>query len=142
MIQIPYYETSHFVFSNFSAHTVIYKGVLYPTVEHAFHIAKFDDEKIRQEILSAGSPIEAFELGQKYRPMRRNDWEDIRVEILFEIIKEKVSQHQEVKDALLATGDEEIVEHNPNDSFWGTGTDRKGENNTGKIYMRIREGIR
>ena len=59
-----------------------------------------------------------------------------------ELVKEKVNQHDEVKNALLATGVEEIVEDNPNDSFWGVGRDGKGENQMGKILMRIRKEIK
>ena len=45
MIKIPHYETSYFLFSNFSPHRVVYKGVSYPTLEHAFQAQKFLDEK-------------------------------------------------------------------------------------------------
>jgi ribA/ribD-fused uncharacterized protein len=138
MIKIPYYENSYFALHNFSAHSVLYKGVIYPTVEHAYHSSKFKDEKIKKEIQNAGSPLLAYELGQKYKSVRRNGWDEIKVGILEEIISEKVKQHEEVKNALLATGDEEIVEENPNDDFWGSGKDGNGQNHTGKILMRIR----
>lgn len=141
MIKIPYYETSYFVFSNFSPHVVLYKNVLYPTVEHAFHAAKFDDEQIKNEIKNAGSPLKAFELGKKYKPQRRSNWDEIKVSVLHEIITEKVKQHEEVKEALLATGTEEIIEDNPHDDFWGNGKDGDGQNQTGKILMRIRHEI-
>lgn len=141
MIQIPYYETSYFVFSNFSPHAVLYKNVLYPTVEHAYHAAKFDNEQIKTEIKNAGSPLEAFELGKKYKPQRRDNWDEVKVSILQEIITEKVKQHEEVKEALLATGTEEIIEDNPHDDFWGNGKNGKGQNQTGKILMRIRNEI-
>jgi ribA/ribD-fused uncharacterized protein len=141
MIKIPYYETSYFVFSNFSPHTVLYKNILYPTVEHAFHAAKFDDEQIRNEIRNAGSPLRAFELGKKYKPFRRSNWDDIKVAVLQEIIREKVKQHAEVREALLATGKENIVEDNPHDDFWGNGKEGNGQNKTGKILMEIRNEI-
>ena len=142
MIKIPYYERSYFVFSNFSPHTVIFNNILYPTAEHAFHAAKFEDEKIKEEIKNAGSPLEAFELGKKYKPLRRKDWDEIKVDILYKILTEKVKQHKEVKDALLATNNEEIIEDNPHNDFWGNGKDGKGENHTGKILMRVREDLK
>jgi ribA/ribD-fused uncharacterized protein len=141
MIKIPYYENSNFVFHNFSAHHINYNGITYPTAEHAFHCAKFDDEKIKEEIKNAGSPFEAFELGKKYKPLRNKNWDEVKVNILYEILTQKAIQHEEVKKALLATSDEEIVEDNPNDNFWGNGKDGKGQNNTGKILMRIREEL-
>jgi len=142
MIKIPYYETSNFVFSNFSPHTIFYKGVEYPTVEHAYHSEKFDDEKIKEEIKNAKSPLIALELAKKYKLQRKKNWNKIKIKVLLELVKEKVNQHDEVKNALLATGVEEIVEDNPNDSFWGVGRDGKGENQMGKILMRIRKEIK
>lgn len=141
MIKIPFYETSHFVFSNFSAHAVEFKGQRYPTVEHAFHAAKFDDETIKNEIKNATSPLEAFKLGKKYKPQRRSNWDEIKVDVLYLLVKEKVNQHEEVKNALLATDDEQIIEDNPHDDFWGNGPDGNGANHTGKILMKIRENL-
>jgi ribA/ribD-fused uncharacterized protein len=141
MIKIPYYETSNFVFSNFSPHSVTINEIKYPTVEHAYHAAKFDNEKIKEEIKNAGSPLKAYELGKKYKDLRKDEWDDIKVNTLYELVKEKVLQHEEVKDALRATCDEEIVEENPNDDFWGSGKDGKGQNHMGKILMRIRDEL-
>lgn len=141
MIKIPYYETSHFVLSNFSPHTVRYNATLFPTVEHAYHAAKFENKDIVDKIKNAGSPLEAHSLGKKYKPQRRKDWNDVKVDILHEIIQAKVEQHEEVKQALLATSEEEIIEENPNNSFWGNGKDGKGQNQMGKILMRIREDL-
>ena len=142
MIRIPYYETSHFVFSNFSPHSVKRDGVVYPTAEHAYHAAKFDDEKIKDEIRQAGSPLEAYDLGKKYKAQRKPNWDEIKVNELYNIVKEKTTQHQEVKSALLATGTEEIVEENPNDDFWGSGQDGNGQNHMGKIIMKIRNEVK
>lgn len=138
MIKIPYYENSYFALNNFSAHTIKYNGIFYPTAEHAFHGAKFDDEKIKEEIRNTTSPLEAFELGKKYKLLRKTNWNEIKVNILYEILKEKVKQHEEVKKVLLSTNEEEIVEDNPNDDFWGNGKDGSGQNQTGKILMKIR----
>jgi ribA/ribD-fused uncharacterized protein len=42
----------------------------------------------------------------------------------------------------LSTGDEEIVEDSPIDSYWGCGADGKGQNNLGKILMEVRSRLR
>jgi ribA/ribD-fused uncharacterized protein len=142
MIKIPYYETSYFAFSNFSPHAIVYGGILYPTAEHVFHAAKFTDEKIKEQIRNAKSPLEAYALGQANKTQRLSNWDEVKVDILYQIVKEKVKQHEDVRNALLATADDEIVEENPNDSFWGNGKDGNGENQMGKILMRIREEIK
>lgn len=142
MIAIPYYETSNFVFSNFSAHSIEFGGVLYPTAEHAFHAQKFDDNQLRSQIRSCSSPLAAWELAREFKPNRRKDWDSVKVSVLTEIVRAKVAQHLDVKEALLATGTEEIVEVNPNDEFWGKGADGTGQNQTGKILMRVRAELR
>lgn len=141
MVTIPYYETSNFVFSNFSAHAIDFNGVRYATVEHAFHAQKFSDETLCNQIRECGSPLAAWKLAQKLKPQRRADWDDVKVGILTEIIRGKVGQHEEVKEALFASGDETIIEINPHDDFWGGGADNKGQNNAGKILMKLREEL-
>ncbi len=141
MIRIPYYETSNFALSNFSAHKIVFDAVEYPTVEHAFHAQKFSDETLRMQIRSCGSPLEAWTLARELKARRRNDWNNVKVGILTELIRAKIQQHTEVKDALLATGTEEIIEINPNDAFWGNGKDGTGLNHTGKILMLFRDEL-
>lgn len=141
MIAIPYYETSNFVFSNFSAHSVRYNGIVYPTAEHAYHAQKFDILKVQEQIKNCSSPLEAWTLAGQLKPYRRADWDEVKVAIMKEVLRAKVSQHSEVQAALIATGDEEIVEVNPEDDFWGNGPDGNGQNQTGKILMRIRDEL-
>lgn len=140
MIKIPYYEHSFFALSNFSAHRIFFKGEFYPTCEHAFHTQKFEDEAIRDEIKKSGSPVEAFLLGKKYKDRRRSDWDQIKLNVMYEILLEKVRQHPDVKESLLATKDEEIVEESEG-KFWGNGLDGSGENQCGKVWMRVRDEI-
>lgn len=141
MIRIPHYETSYFLFSNFSSHAILYKGELYPTVEHAFQAQKFLDKKIREDIRNATSSFVAFTLGRN-SPGKRSDWQEIKQNIMYDLLKAKVMQHDEVKEKLLKTGDEEIIEENPNDDYWGSGKEGNGENHMGKILMRVREGLK
>jgi ribA/ribD-fused uncharacterized protein len=140
-IEIPYYETSYFCLSNFSAHAIEFQGVRYATAEHAFHAQKFDDAKLREQIKNCGSPLGAWEMGRRLKPQRRSDWDVVKVGILTEILREKVKQHSEVRTELENTGSRQIIEVNPNDDFWGAGADGSGQNQTGKILMRLRDEI-
>lgn len=141
MIKIPYYETSNFCFSNFSAHAVNFQGYEYPTAEHAFHAQKFHDVDLQSKIKNCKSPLSAYSLAKKLKSHRRKDWDNVKVDILTEIIRAKLAQNQDVKAALIATGKEEIIEINPDDDFWGNGPDGNGQNHMGKILMRIREEL-
>ena len=62
------------------------------------------------------------------------------------LLKLKVEQHEEIRKALLDSGDLEIVKHittyPPVDGFWDDGEDGKGLNHTGDMWMKIREELR
>ena len=55
----------------------------------------------------------------------------------------KAEQHEEVKKALIDTGDLQIVKrivtYPPGDGFWDIGEDGKGQNEIGKIWMELRD---
>lgn len=129
--------------NNFSAHTVKIWGKTFFTVEHAFHWKKFEttEPELAQKIMEAGSPWLAKKLSRT-SDNKRNDWEDVRVSIMLEIVSAKAEQHQDMREVLLATGKKTIVENSPVDGFWGCGEDGKGENQMGKVLMRVREDIR
>ena len=62
--------------------------------------------------------------------------------LIIEIIRAKLSQHEKVRKTLLETGNKDIVENSPTDAFWGIGSDNKGENVLGKLWMRLREELK
>ena len=59
-----------------------------------------------------------------------------------DILRAKLSQHAYVKKKLLETGNYMIVEDSPTDSYWGCGSDRKGQNHMGKLWMKLRDELR
>ena len=143
MKKILFYEDKYYLFSNFSAHTVTYHGQLYPTSEHAYQAAKFESGEIRKAIMRAQSPLEAKHLANDvYREQRRSDWDDVKVDVMYQIVKAKLLQQTEVRDALMETLDEEIIENSPIDYFWGCGEDGTGENQLGKVWMKLRKELR
>ncbi len=56
-------------------------------------------------------------------------------------IRAKLDQNPFVKKKLLETKDYLICEDSPIDSFWGIGEDKKGRNELGKIWMKLRAEI-
>ncbi len=142
MIKIPYFETSYFCFSNFSAYKLTFKGVTYPTSEHAYHAQKFEDESIIDEIKNANSPLDAIDVALKYKDKVKLNWNELKIDTMCEILREKVKQNHYVKDILLGTGNEEIIEDSPDNYFWGSGKDGSGQNNFGKVLMKIREELK
>ena len=59
-----------------------------------------------------------------------------------DILRHKLEQNLYVKEKLLDTGDLEIIEDSPKDAFWGWGSDRNGENQLGRIWMKLRDELR
>ena len=55
------------------------------------------------------------------------------------LLRLKLAQHQEVRDVLAATGAEKIEEDSPTDYFWGVGADGTGQNQLGRLWIKIRE---
>ncbi len=139
--QVYFYPPEYYVFCNFSAFQIDYKGKTYPTSEHAYQSYKFvnTDPDLAEKIRNAKSAHEAFKIAEKNADKRQSDWDEVKLEIMKEILICKVNQHEYVKKKLLQSGDREIVEDSWRDSYWGWGEDRNGENHLGKLWMEVRE---
>lgn len=133
-------------FSGYSAHMVEYKGVLYPTVEHAYHCQRYTDAAIVEEIRTARSPFKAWQISQKYKTQQLPGFGEQKISVMEELCRAKMRQHEDVQRELLASGEIPIIKHwttgSPPDGFWDDGVDGAGRNETGKIWMRLREELR
>ena len=112
--------------------------ITYLNSESAFQAQKTPDEKIRREFAYL-NPDEAKAKGRKIT--LRDDWENIKLEVMYEVCKAKFEQNEDIKKELLATGNEELVEISDNDDFWGL-VNGEGENNLGRILMRVRNNLK
>lgn len=139
---ILFYEPKFYMFSNFSAFTVRYHEHEWPTAEHAYQAAKFDERDIKIMIKRAPSAYEAKKIARGFDDEKREDWHTVKLSIMKEIVHAKFSQHPYIQKKLLETGMREIIENSPEDAFWGWGPDENGENHLGKIWMQLRAGMR
>ena len=137
-----FYENDFYVLSNFSAFMLEWRGKVFPTSEHAYHWEKFMHPMIRADILRATSAHTAFKIAESHRLDVRDDWADVKVDIMRCILCAKVEQHEYVRRKLLATGERELVEDSWRDDFWGWGPTRQGQNMLGKLWMQIRHQLR
>lgn len=81
-----------------------------------------------------GSEAKKFGLKVKLR----NDWNDIRLQVMTEVVLTKFVVNKDLRDKLIATGQRELIEGNTwGDTFWGV-CNGKGENHLGKILMEVR----
>lgn len=141
-------EIFYIYFSPYTAHAIELDGVIYPTVEHAYQCQRYTDPEIIKEIISARSPVKAWETSSKYKHLQIPEFkkEEYKLEVMKKLMKLKALQHEEVRKALRDSGDLKIVKHivtfPPGDGFWDDGEDGKGENQIGKMWMQIRDELK
>jgi ribA/ribD-fused uncharacterized protein len=141
--QVFFYEQEFYILSNFSAFCLYWKDARFDTSEAAYHFEKFPGQNhIQTEIHRAPSAHEAFKIAERHKSERRPDWDAVKVQIMEEILRAKVNQHEYVRRKLLETGGRELIENSWRDDYWGWGADRKGQNQLGKLWMKIRSELR
>ncbi len=128
-------------FSNFAASPIELAGRVWPTVEHYFQAQKFMEIAHQEGIRLTKSPMIAARMGRDRKKPLRADWESVKVDIMTEAVRAKFTQHQDMREILLSTGDAILVEHTKNDKYWGDGGDGTGKNVLGKILMEIRSEL-
>lgn len=122
--------------SNFWPAKVKLDGITYPTVEHAYQAAKTTDARHREAIRAAISPGFAKRIGKLL--VLRPDWEQVRLDIMYDLVSQKFRNDADLKDRLLGTGGAWLIEGNTwGDTFWGV-CNGIGKNHLGKILMDVR----
>ena len=138
---VLFYEREFYVLSNFSAFAIECNGKLWPTSEHLYHSFKFENNMMKEDIRAAKSAHDALKLSRFYKEHIIPDWDNRKLDIMEQILRLKVNQHPYVKKKLLETGGRELIEDSHRDSFWGWGADKDGQNNLGKLWMKIRKEL-
>lgn len=130
-------------------------GVYYATAEHWMMAGKarlFDPAMI-DHILANSDPAAAKALGRKIKHFDDQIWQQHRFNLVVAGNLAKFSQHPNLQDFLLATGEQVLVEAAPNDRIWGIGlaeSDPKaqqpstwqGLNLLGFALMQVRERLK
>ena len=130
--------------SNFYPHRIKYEGKWYASTEHAFQAAKTVDKDKRKPFqITKGKktikPGQAKRLGRKLK--LRPDWESVKVSIMKICLKAKFADPF-LKQKLLNTGTEELIEGNTwGDRFWGV-SKGVGQNMLGKLLMELRDELK
>lgn len=137
MFTINKFRNEYDFLSNFFEAPVTWEGLTYLSAEAAFQAAKVltDEERLPFTELRAGK---AKSMGRRV-PLRP-DWEEVKTQVMEEVVRAKFTQNPDLAARLLTTGDAQLVEgNNWGDTCWGvdmrTG---KGENRLGVILMKVR----
>jgi N-glycosidase YbiA len=129
-------------FSNFSPHGFELDGVWWPTSEHYFQAQKFAGTPYVDRVRLAPTPMKAAEMGRDRRLPLRPDWEQVKDDVMRQAVRRKFETHADIREILLSTGNDRIVENAARDYYWGCGADGSGQNKLGLILMEVRDALR
>ncbi len=116
-------------------------GRIWGSSEHLFQACKTTDKRERDRIHAARNGFEAKKRG-RYVTLRP-DWDQKKLGFMKAVVRQKFTHNPELKEKLLATGEEELVEYAPwGDRFWGVDSEGHGKNHMGKILMELRAELR
>jgi len=128
--------------SNYSPHGFHLEGRFWPTVEHYYQAHKFSvDSEHFNIIAEEEKPGRAKNLTRKFVEFVRDDWDEIKDKVMYKAVLVKFSENPAIKEMLIATGDQKLVEQSPTDLYWGVGVDNTGLNKLGKILQRVRSDL-
>lgn len=141
---ISEFRGDFYFLSNFFQCPVTFDNITYLNNEAAFQAQKVLDQTQRAYFRNL-TPDAAKARGRKV--ILRPDWEEVKDDLMYRICKQKFTQCETLGDALIATGDEDLVEGNHwHDNYWGVCSCAKcsfkiGNNALGKILMRVRSEL-
>ncbi|MEN6627143.1 MAG: NADAR family protein [Candidatus Sumerlaeia bacterium] len=133
-INEPYGE-----FSNFWRQEFELDGAPWPTTEHYFQAQKFAGTGHVETVRLAPTPRDAARIGRDRGLPLRPDWEEVKEDVMRRALRAKFAQNEPLKQLLLSTGDEELIETTTDDTYWGCGTEGHGQNRLGVLLMELRK---
>lgn len=138
MKDIKGFQGEYRFLSNFTPALIEYEGLKFPTVEHAYQAAKSKDVHFRRHVAELLTPGRAKRAGQTAK--LRTDWEDVKLGIMLDLLRIKFKSSR-LRLQLKQTGSAHLEETNYwGDTFWGV-CKGKGENQLGKLLMKVRDEI-
>lgn len=128
--------------ATYSNHGFLKDGIYWKTSEHYYQAQKFEDENVRKLIIDAPTPKIASNIGRDRQYKIKENWEEIKQNVMYDAVFYKFKANPDILEKLLQTGDEEIVEETVKENYWGCGPLKDGQNNYGKILVKVREDLR
>ncbi len=133
-------------FSNLHRRPVEFEGIVYPTSEHAYQAGKARKDSVREWLMAAPSPsLLAMAAHGLYVWDIHPDWAKTKFQRMKSVLLAKFTQHKDLQELLLNTGESRLVESATVDSavnrLWGE-VNGKGQNKLGELLMEVRKEIR
>lgn len=133
-------------FSNLYRREVEFEGEVFATSEHAYQAGKPRKAAVREWLLAAPSPaLLAMAAHGLYYWDVAPGWSTNKLERMRGVLRAKFTQHGDLKELLLGTGDARLVESatvdNEVNRFWGE-VNGVGKNTLGIMLMELRSELR
>ena len=142
--------------SNFYPCKIDHQGITYPSTEHFYVAMKVNTDQlvngrmlpvsdVREMISKITTPGQAKRFGKTLS--LRKDWDEVRLKVMEWCLRQKFTKHEDLKEMLLQTGEDELIEGNYwHDIYFGVCScdkcGNKGHNHLGKLLMKVRGEIR
>jgi len=129
--------------SNFWPCYIAREGFLYPSLEHAYAASKTDDPGVKLKIQCCSTPGDAKEWLAGHSMQPAISWTiQKKLLVMEELLFLKFGGKEPLLTrALMTTGNIELIEGNDwEDTFWGV-CNGTGENNLGKLLMKVRQSL-
>lgn len=131
-------------------------GICYDSIEQYMMYQKaltFNDMETAEKILKTKNFREVKILGRQVKNYNDTIWNGIRQIVVYEGLLAKFSQNEDIKNQLLNTGSEVLVECSATDKIWAISltidnvdskdmTKWKGQNLLGFSLMKVRDKLR
>jgi hypothetical protein len=139
-------EKPYGAFSNLFRRPVFFEDTIFPTSEHAYQAGKARKPEVRAWLLAAPSPaLVAMAAHGLYTWDIVPDWAATKFDRMRHIVAAKFSQHADLADLLLSTGESRLVESatvdNAVNRTWGE-VNGRGQNMLGIMLMEVRDALR
>lgn len=139
-------EKPYGMFSNLYRRSIEFEGEIFQTSEHAYQAGKARKEAVRAWLMAAPSPsLLAMAAHGLYVWDVHPDWSKIKFDRMKRVLIAKFTQHQDLQELLLSTGDKRLVESatvdNAVNRLWGE-VNGKGKNKLGELLMEVRTETR
>ncbi len=143
MQPITSFQHEYRFLSNFWPCYISWKGLIYPTLEHAYVSSKIENPAVKVMIQSCPTPGDAKEFLAGHNMKPDSYWtKELKLRVMEELLFIKFGGKEPLlAKALMATGVTELIEGNDwRDTFWGV-CKNVGENNLGKLLMKVRSKL-
>ena len=134
--------------SNYYECTVWFQGLKFSSSEAAYQSQKFKDLDTQIKFMRL-NPDQSKKFARMHKKFWREDWNNIKYDTMYWLVRNKLLQNRDVLEELLNTGNSIIVEDTTgwHDNIWGRCScekckDTKHQNILGKILMQLRDEFR